>query len=171
MFTDGLTNKLVGGWKDGFKEDLVLVRSAHIVYSNWVLFWHFMIGPSWYESIIHAYKIQGVWRQDRAIHWSRCWGDVMTMQKLFSPQLHLSYILYSIGSVCVDDQSIKKVFCLLRTNRITCWWWKVENMKLLESGGNGAKLYATFQNGLAYEVAFKQEQHVLNIKHVYECAK
>ena len=26
MFTDGLTNKLVGGWKDGFKEDLVLVR-------------------------------------------------------------------------------------------------------------------------------------------------
>ena len=122
MFTDGLTNKLVGGWKEGFKEDLVLVRSSDIVYSNWVLFWHFMIGPSWYESIIHANKIQGVWRQDRAIHWSRCWGDVMTMQKLFSPQLHLSYILYSIGSVCVDDQSIKTAFCLLRkTKRLICW--------------------------------------------------
>ena len=32
---------------------------------------------------------------------------------------------------------------------------KVENMKLLESGGNGAKLYATFENGLAYEVPAK----------------
>ena len=42
-------------------------------------------------------------------------------------------------------------------------------MKLLESGGNGAKLYATFQNGLAYEVALKQKQHAPNIKHVYEC--
>ena len=29
---------------------------------------------------------------------------------------------------------------------------KVENMSLLASGGNGAKLYATFENGLAYEV-------------------
>ena len=28
-------------------------------------------------------------------------------------------------------------------------------MKLLESGGNGAKLYATFENGLAYEVPAK----------------
>ena len=44
-------------------------------------------------------------------------------------------------------------------------------MKLLESGGNGAKLYATFQNGLAYEVAFKQKQPVPNIKHVYEGVK
>ena len=26
-------------------------------------------------------------------------------------------------------------------------------MRLLESGGNGAKLFATFENGLAYEVA------------------
>ena len=34
MFTDGLTNKLMGGWIDGFKEDLVLVRSADIVYSD-----------------------------------------------------------------------------------------------------------------------------------------
>ena len=42
-------------------------------------------------------------------------------------------------------------------------------MKLLESGGNGAKLYATFQNGLAYEVALKQKQHAPNIKNVYEC--
>lgn len=34
MFTDGLTNKLMGGWKDGCKEDLVLVRSSEIVHFN-----------------------------------------------------------------------------------------------------------------------------------------
>ena len=28
MFTDGLTNKLVGGWREGAKQDTVLVRSA-----------------------------------------------------------------------------------------------------------------------------------------------
>ena len=122
MFTDGLTNKLVGGWKDGFKEDLVLVRSSDIVYTIWFLFRRYMIGPSRKIRNTQAYKIQGVWRQDGAIHWSRRWGDVMTMQRLFSPQLHLSYILYSIGSVCVDDQSIKTAFCLLRkTKRLICW--------------------------------------------------
>jgi len=68
MFTDGLTNKLVGGWKEGFKEDLVLVR---------------------------------------------VYGD--------------------------------------KTEQYIDRGAEVENMKLLESGGNGAKLYATFQNGLAYE--------------------
>ena len=26
MFTDGLTNKLVGGWKEGARDDTVLVR-------------------------------------------------------------------------------------------------------------------------------------------------
>ena len=35
---------------------------------------------------------------------------------------------------------------------------KVDNMRLLESGGNGAKLYAAFENGLAYEVSQKSYQ-------------
>ena len=30
-------------------------------------------------------------------------------------------------------------------------------MSLLASGGNGAKLYATFENGLAYEVYILQQ--------------
>ena len=29
MFTDGLTNKLVGGWREGAREDTVLVRSSN----------------------------------------------------------------------------------------------------------------------------------------------
>ena len=32
MFTDGLTNKLVGGWREGAREDTVLVRSSTILY-------------------------------------------------------------------------------------------------------------------------------------------
>ena len=32
MFTDGLTNKLVGGWREGAREDTVLVRSSKALY-------------------------------------------------------------------------------------------------------------------------------------------
>jgi len=68
MFTDGLTNKLMGGWREGAKQDTVLVR---------------------------------------------VYGD--------------------------------------KTEQYIDRGAEVENMRLLESGGNGAKLYATFENGLAYE--------------------
>ena len=56
MFTDGLTNKLVGGWREGAKQDTVLVRSAstfqilYLVFLNGVFgisrrcIWYFWVG-------------------------------------------------------------------------------------------------------------------------------
>ena len=51
----------------------------------------------------------------------------------------------------------------IRSFKVKYYLLKVENMKLLESGGNGAKLYATFENGLAYEVPAK-----IILKELYE---